>query len=343
MASHLDETGLDEGAYLAALRSRRAREVARGASAFGPHRDDLQVVERQADGRLRDLRLFGSQGEQRAAVLALLLAERAVAEEATGDLGTLFLDDVMSELDDARRRLLARVLNDGGQSIITTTNLLYFTGEELAGARVIELPLLECAGEGAAGRGDAGSRRPADAVRPGPTPARGHGCPARRASPRRRTMPEPRRLGDVLAGTLKGVTSGRPGARLLGLAAGRRRSQVAAVTRPRRFARGTLTVGCESSVWANELTYLTATILEKMAAVDAGHPVKRLRFEAVGSSVRQGDEPPASNLERGRRKLTDTELDEALRRAAELGDEGLRAAVRAALAAALERPREGGP
>jgi len=148
LASHLDDTGLDEGAYLAALRSRRAREVARGASAFGPHRDDLQVVERQADGRRRDLRLFGSQGEQRAAVLALLLAERAVAEEATGDLGTLFLDDVMSELDDARRRLLARVLTGGGQSIITTTNLLYFTGEELTGARVIELPLLECRGEG---------------------------------------------------------------------------------------------------------------------------------------------------------------------------------------------------
>jgi len=144
LASHLDETGLDEGAYLKVLRSRRAREVARGASAFGPHRDDLQVVERQGDGQPRDLRLFGSQGEQRAAVLALLLAERAVAEEATGDRGTLFLDDVMSELDDARRRLLARVLNEGGQSIITTTNLLYFTGEELSGARVIHLPLLEC-------------------------------------------------------------------------------------------------------------------------------------------------------------------------------------------------------
>jgi DNA replication and repair protein RecF len=143
LASHLDETGLAETAFVAALRSRRAREVARGASALGPHRDELHVVEREAGGRLRDVRLFGSQGEQRAAVLALLLAERAVAEEATGDLGTLFLDDVMSELDDTRRRLLARVLAAGGQSIITTTNLLYFTDEELARACVIELPLVE--------------------------------------------------------------------------------------------------------------------------------------------------------------------------------------------------------
>ena len=155
-------------------------------------------------------------------------------------------------------------------------------------------------------------------------------------------MPEPRRLGDVLAGTLKGVTSSeRARAYSVWLAAVG--PQVAAVTRPRRFTRGTLTVGCESSVWANELTYLSGTILEKMAAVDAGHPVKRLRFEAAGPPERQGDEPSASNLKGGRRKLADTELDEALRRAAELGDEGLRAAVRAALAAAVERPREGGP
>ena len=155
-------------------------------------------------------------------------------------------------------------------------------------------------------------------------------------------MPEPRRLGDVLAGTLKVVTSGDQ-ARAYSVWLRAIGPEVAAATTPRRFARGTLTVGCESSVWANELTYLTGTILEKMAVVDPGHPVKRLRFEAVGPSAGQGDEPPASNLERGRRKLTDTELDEALRRAAELGDEGLRAAVRAALAAALERPREDGP
>lgn len=89
----------------------------------------------------RDLRLFGSQGEQRAAVLALLLAEQALAAERTGDLGALFLDDVMSELDDARRRLLVAMLAGAGQAIITTTNRHYFTDEELAAATVIELPL----------------------------------------------------------------------------------------------------------------------------------------------------------------------------------------------------------
>ena len=90
-----------------------------------------------ADGR--DLRLYGSQGEQRAAVLALLLAERDVAAEVTGDVGTLFLDDVMSELDGRRRRLLVAILLRGGQAIATTTTTMYFEPYELEGAKVIQL------------------------------------------------------------------------------------------------------------------------------------------------------------------------------------------------------------
>jgi DNA replication and repair protein RecF len=135
--------GAAEEAFVAALRARRGGEIGRAVSGFGPHRDDLRFAEEGAPlpdgGAARDLRLFGSQGEQRAAVLALLLAERAVAAELTGDLGALLLDDVMSELDDARRRLLVGALTAGGQAIITTTNRLYFTAGELASAKVIEL------------------------------------------------------------------------------------------------------------------------------------------------------------------------------------------------------------
>jgi DNA replication and repair protein RecF len=89
----------------------------------------------------RDLRLFGSQGEQRAAVLALLLAEQRLAAARTGQQGPLFLDDVMSELDDARRRLLVRMLATAGQAIITTTNRHYFTDAELEQATLVELPV----------------------------------------------------------------------------------------------------------------------------------------------------------------------------------------------------------
>ena len=98
----------------------------------------------------RDLRLFGSQGEQRAAVLALLLAEQRLAAARTGQQGPLFLDDVMSELDDARRRLLVRMLGTAGQAIITTTNRHYFTDDELAGATLVELPLEGSLAAGAA-------------------------------------------------------------------------------------------------------------------------------------------------------------------------------------------------
>jgi DNA replication and repair protein RecF len=141
--------GADEEAFIAALRTRRQGEVQRGLSLFGPQRDDLRFVELGRGPDLgdrgarpgRDLRLYGSQGEQRAAVLALLLAERELAVGAGAGLGPMFLDDVMSELDDARRRRLVARLSGEGQAIVTTTNRQYFTDDELRDAAVIELPL----------------------------------------------------------------------------------------------------------------------------------------------------------------------------------------------------------
>ncbi len=166
------EQACDEEALLAELRRRRGGEVQRGLSLFGPQRDDIRFLELPEDAAApqsaaedavvgpagtgqrcavdggaplpaggRDLRLYGSQGEQRAAVLALLLAERDVAAESGAGVGTLFLDDVMSELDDARRRLLVDLLSRGGQAIVTTTNRHYFTEDELTRALVVELPL----------------------------------------------------------------------------------------------------------------------------------------------------------------------------------------------------------
>jgi len=135
----LEEIGDDEAAYREALVLRRSREVQSGLSVLGPHRDDIEIYEKLPHGARRDLRLFGSQGEQRAAVLALLLAAREVAAAQTGEQGPLFLDDVMSELDDGRRRLLVGTLAGTGQAIMTTTTTMYFTPAELSEAHIIRL------------------------------------------------------------------------------------------------------------------------------------------------------------------------------------------------------------
>jgi DNA replication and repair protein RecF len=78
----------------------------------------------------RDLRAFGSQGQQRLAVLALLLSERAAIAELRGAPPVMLLDDAMSELDADRRRRLTELLADGGQSVITTTDLAHVPGAD---------------------------------------------------------------------------------------------------------------------------------------------------------------------------------------------------------------------
>ncbi len=129
----------DEPAYRERLAARRATDRQRTFTHSGPHRDDVRFL---LDGR--DLRDYGSQGEQRTAVLALLLAERAWQAQEGGVVPMLLLDDVMSELDAVRRRALMGLLTGGGQTVLTTTDLHYFTSEELAGLTVVELGQERC-------------------------------------------------------------------------------------------------------------------------------------------------------------------------------------------------------
>ena len=104
-------------AYLRKLAVRRSRELAAGATLYGPHRDDLRFL---ANGR--DLRVYGSRGQQRSAALALKLAEVRAMTVATGAAPLLLLDDVMSELDAERRSTLLAVIDDVPQAIVTTTD-----------------------------------------------------------------------------------------------------------------------------------------------------------------------------------------------------------------------------
>jgi len=113
----------DEEEFAAELAERLAGDLERGFTGHGPHRDELAMT-RDA----RELRVYGSQGEQRIALLALLLAERTVLSEQRGRVPLMLLDDVMSELDSDRRELLAAELAADGQSVIATTDLAHVPG-----------------------------------------------------------------------------------------------------------------------------------------------------------------------------------------------------------------------
>jgi len=107
-----------------ALEARLDRDLDRGATGLGPHLDDLGVLSAG-----RDLRTFGSQGEQRLAVLALLLGEAELLEERRGLRPLLLLDDVLSELDSDRRRILAERVRSSGQALVTSASRNALPGE----------------------------------------------------------------------------------------------------------------------------------------------------------------------------------------------------------------------
>jgi DNA replication and repair protein RecF len=124
-ADRADELGLPEASLryegepptIAALDEREARDLERGATSLGPHLDDISIL-----SGTRDLRSFGSQGEQRLAVLSLLLAEAEVIADRRGVPPLLLLDDVLSELDLGRRTILAERIALRGQALITATD-----------------------------------------------------------------------------------------------------------------------------------------------------------------------------------------------------------------------------
>ena len=105
-----------EAVTVSEYEERFARDLERGLTGAGPHLHDVRV---EAGGR--ELRTYGSQGEQRIAVLALVLGEADVLAERGGPAPLVLLDDVLSELDDDRRRALATLISAGGQTVVTAT------------------------------------------------------------------------------------------------------------------------------------------------------------------------------------------------------------------------------
>ncbi|MGH2770615.1 MAG: DNA replication/repair protein RecF [Actinomycetota bacterium] len=110
-----------ERALATAVGRARSRDLERGASTCGPHRDDLGTALAGLDARV-----FASQGEQRSLALALRLAEWELESEAGGEEPILLLDDVFSELDEQRRGHLVALVESAGQTIATITSSGYW-------------------------------------------------------------------------------------------------------------------------------------------------------------------------------------------------------------------------
>lgn len=105
----------DEETLLKSIEEGTAEDIRRMTSLRGPHRDEMELA---LDGR--EIRAFGSQGQQRTAALAIKLSELDLIYEETHEWPILMLDDVMSELDDRRQKyLLERILPV--QTLVTTT------------------------------------------------------------------------------------------------------------------------------------------------------------------------------------------------------------------------------
>jgi DNA replication and repair protein RecF len=114
----------EKGLTVEELNARLDRDVDRGTTGAGPHLQDVRVSSGE-----RDLRSYGSQGEQRTAVLALVVAEAGALADQRRTPPLLLLDDVFSELDKRRRLALVAGLPPGAQTVVTATERHVYPAE----------------------------------------------------------------------------------------------------------------------------------------------------------------------------------------------------------------------
>jgi DNA replication and repair protein RecF len=117
----LAPTGDPAAALGDALAAQRPQDLRRGVTHAGPHRDDLTLTIAGPEGTPRELRAFGSAGQQRTAAIALRMLEAATLRERGGSEPILLLDDPFAELDARRSARILQLLADGGmgQTILT--------------------------------------------------------------------------------------------------------------------------------------------------------------------------------------------------------------------------------
>lgn len=116
----------------------KAKEIERGTTLFGPHRDDVVFYVND-----RDVQTFGSQGQQRTTALSVKLAEIELIHSEIGEYPILLLDDVLSELDDYRQSHLLNTIQGKVQTFVTTTSIDGIDHETLNEAAIYHVKLGE--------------------------------------------------------------------------------------------------------------------------------------------------------------------------------------------------------
>ena len=124
----------DKNELIKFYRENFVNETSQKVTLFGPHRDDF-------DFYLHDenLKLYGSQGQQRVAILSLKLSEISIFKEVKGYYPIVLLDDIFSELDIEKRRNLLKFIKSNIQFIITTTDVKNISSKILNKASVFNL------------------------------------------------------------------------------------------------------------------------------------------------------------------------------------------------------------
>ena len=116
------------------LKERSRKDIERGYTTIGPHRDDIEIYINGINGKK-----FASQGQQRTIALCLKLAEIEFIKEKVGEYPILLLDDVLSELDKKRKNKLLEIIGDNIQTFITTTDLNDINDKLLKKGKIIQI------------------------------------------------------------------------------------------------------------------------------------------------------------------------------------------------------------
>ena len=103
---------------LSKLKSSLKRDIINGSTSYGPHRDDIEFFLND-----KNVREYGSQGQQRLTVLTMKFAEVELFKEKRGEYPILLLDDIFSELDILKRNAIIKYLSNGVQVFITSTDI----------------------------------------------------------------------------------------------------------------------------------------------------------------------------------------------------------------------------